>query len=313
MIDGTIYENAFFRVEPDFAGGTAKLKDAWIGYKNVPLFGNVRVGHQKEPMGLDQLTSDNYVDFIEIGLPVNAFTPDRNWGAMLYNSQLNKRLDWAVGIFRDVDDYGAGAHDDGYVITGRIAGRPLLSADKSMYLHLGVSGSYRKPNNGMYSVSSIPEDHLAPKFVDTKSFATNTVDLYGLEAAIVLGPVDIQAEFLGAHTDPGNMSGYYVEGGWWITGEHPNYDADNGIFGRVSPKNNFDPAKGTWGGFKVNARYSNLDLDAGTVKGGKVKDVSVGLNWQLNPNMRIMLDGIHSMPEGKGSCDMLLLRTQVDF
>jgi len=112
----------------------------------------------------------------------------------------------------------------------------------------------------------------------------------------VVGPVDVQAEYLGAHTDAGNLSGLYAQAGWWITGEHQNYDESMAFFGRVKPKNNFDPAKAPGaGGWSTHGTRHRSERD--TVKGGKVNDVSVGLNWQLNPNMRVMLDGIHSMPK----------------
>jgi phosphate-selective porin OprO/OprP len=58
------------------------------------------------------------------------------------------------------------------------------------------------------------------------------------------------------------------------------------------------------------------------VKGGKVWDVTAGLNWYLFPNARVMLNYIHSQvddrltaldPDLDGSADIGQMRFQIDF
>jgi phosphate-selective porin OprO/OprP len=41
---------------------------------------------------------------------------------------------------------------------------------------------------------------------------------------------------------------------------------------------------------EVAVRYSTLDLDDATVSGGDAKDVTVGLNWYLRENLRLMFN-----------------------
>jgi len=64
---------------------------------------------------------------------------------------------------------------------------------------------------------------------------------------------------------------------------------------------NFNPAAGTWGAFELAARYSTVNLNwhdgaagaatpTGGVRGGEQKIASAGINWYLNPSMRLMLD-----------------------
>ena len=67
---------------------------------------------------------------------------------------------------------------------------------------------------------------------------------------------------------------------------------------------NFNPAAGTWGAFELAARYSDTDLNwnaggsglatpAGGIRGGEQKIATVGLNWYLNPDIRLMFDYQH--------------------
>jgi phosphate-selective porin OprO/OprP len=67
----------------------------------------------------------------------------------------------------------------------------------------------------------------------------------------------------------------------------------------VTPRVNFDPQSGGWGAFELVARYSTLDLDdhegaalaADRVLGGRQDIASLGLDWQLNADMRLVFEG----------------------
>lgn len=59
---GTIYNDIVFKTQYDFAGGDVDFKDVYVGFKNVPYVGNVRIGQFKEPFSLEELTSSNYID-----------------------------------------------------------------------------------------------------------------------------------------------------------------------------------------------------------------------------------------------------------
>ena len=62
------------------------FKDVYIQVHDLPVIGNVRVGHFKECFGLEQLTSDNYTTFMERSLDdEGAFVPGRNDGIMAFN------------------------------------------------------------------------------------------------------------------------------------------------------------------------------------------------------------------------------------
>ena len=72
-IQGDIYEDYFFKVQYDFAGGDADFEDVYMGMRNLPYVGNIMVGQFKEPFGLEELTSSNCITFMERSTGSEAF------------------------------------------------------------------------------------------------------------------------------------------------------------------------------------------------------------------------------------------------
>lgn len=320
-VSGLIYDNVDFKLQFDFAGGDSDLKDAYIGLQDFPL-GKIRAGHFKEPFGLEELTSSKYITFIERSLPIEAFAPSRNAGVMLFDAFCDERATWAAGVFRETDGYGDIKEDGGYSATGRLTALPVFQNEGETLVHVGGAYSYR--NNGRDSTlggdaaqfSASPEAHLLDPFVDTTSFLSHHVELYGVEGAWVNGPLSIQGEYMRARADinsHANLDGYYVQGSYFLTGEQRKYKTSTATFSRVKPKSNFSFKKGQWGAWELALRYSNLDLKDQTVNGGELDNISAGVNWHLNPNARVMFNYIRSERENVGEADIAVIRMQLDF
>ena len=173
---GTLHGNIDFKLQFDFAGGDADLKDAYIGLSTkCPLIGipfYVKAGHFKEPFSLEELTSSKYITFMERSLP-NTFSPSRNTGLQLSGNLLSKRLTYALGVFGEADGYGDGDTEGGYNITARVTGLPMYTDDGEKLVHLGLAVSSRNLN-ATKSYSSRPEVHLGPKFVEAMYADTDT-------------------------------------------------------------------------------------------------------------------------------------------
>jgi phosphate-selective porin OprO/OprP len=312
---GLIYDNVEYKLQLDFEGGDADFKDAYLGLTDFPL-GNLRMGHFKEPFSLDELTSSKYITFMERALP-NIFAPGRNTGFMLHNVASDERMTTAIGVFRDTDDYGENVDDGGYNITGRVTALPIYENKGANLLHLGAAYSYRNPDDSI-QYQQRPEAHLTDSFVDTGSIAGDQVDLIGLEAAWVDGPLSLQGEYMMADADrlgggsDIKFDGYYVQASYFLTGEHRNYKTSEGAFSRTKPRENYSAAGGS-GAWEVKARYSGLDLSDKDITGGELDNISAGLNWYLNPNTRIMWDYVHADKDDVGQADMVMMRLQFDF
>ncbi len=314
---GLIYDNVEFKLQFDFAGGDADLKDAYIGLTDFPI-GRIRVGHFKEPFGLEELTSSKYITFIERSLPTVAFSPSRNVGVMLFGNALaasEPRMTWAMGVFQETDGYGEVHDDGGYSFTGRLTGLPWYKDKGASVLHVGAAFSARDTTDDTQSYDTEPEAHLVDNFVDTGSFTSKYTQLLGLETAWVNGPLSIQSEYIRADADvssTANFSGYYIQASYFLTGEHRKYKPSAGAFSRVKPKKNY-AFEGGLGAWEVALRYSSIDLDDSSVDGGDLDNITAGLNWHLNPNTRIMWNYVSVDKNGVGNADIFLMRFQIDF
>ena len=61
------------------------------------------------------------------------------------------------------------------------------------------------------------------------------------------------------------------------------------------------------------ARYSYIDLDRARINGDRLDDFTLGLNWYLNPNMRVMFNYVFADSEDRGDANIFQMRFQVDF
>jgi phosphate-selective porin OprO/OprP len=315
---GTIYENVYYANVVDFSATPHQLKDNYIGIKGLPAGIHFQAGYFKEPVGLEELTSSKYITFTERSIATNAFAPAHNMGFMAFASHMEDRLNWAFGTFTDHAVAGVGSVNWKHSLTGRITFAPIVDKEAKRVLHLGLSYQDRSPDTENDRVRVRPEVPFLPRTQDTGTFSVESESIVGLEAAFVQGPFSVQGEYYKAdytdHPDaPGaspSYSGYYLMASWFVTGETRPYKG--GTFGRVKPNTNFDGKKGC-GALEVAARYSACDLDDDGLDGGVGHDVTVGVNWHLNPNARIMLDYVMYTLHHVGDVNSLIVRFQVDF
>ena len=150
--------------------------------------------------------------------------------------------------------------------------------------------------------SARPESHITDvKFLNTgKIEDTTSVDRLGLEAAWVSGPWSLQGEYIttrvnrsGGLDDP-EFHGGYLYGSWFLTGESRNYKFKKGAFGRVKPLSRY----GAW---ELAVRFSSLDLDDAGIDGGRERNWTLGVNWYINPHLRVMAN--YTRVDNNGSAD----------
>jgi len=326
-MSGTVYSYIVFKAEFDFAGAAkagkeVSMKDVYMGITEIPYVGTIQMGHQKEPIGLEVLTSDDYTTYMERAA-LTALLPERNTGIREQNAFADSRVTLAAGIFRDTDDGGRNSGDGKYAGTVRLTALPWTNEEKGGLFHLGGAFSYRNPGSDV-SYASRPPSHLAPDFVGVEGPA-DAVNLYGGEGAFCYGPFRAQAEYVLSSLDAEDagdpsFTGYYAYASALVTGERYKYRKSEGVFEGVEPKKNFRQDGDGVGAWELGVRYSFLDLNDQEIYGGELTDITVALNWYMAPNARVMFNYINSSVDNvaivgadAGSANIFQTRFQIFF
>ena len=320
-VSGTLYKNVKFKFQVDFANGNAVIKDAYMQFAKIPVIGNLKVGNFKEPSGLSMLTSSKYITMMERPLG-NAFDNDRNIGLMINNQYLDKRLSWYAGYFYPTDNSGKYVGNK-YNLVFRLTGLPVYNTDNGYkVLHLGASYAYQFHDNQELKYSVRPEAHLAPKYLSVKlDVLKNTNDL-NTEFLFIYNSLSIEGEYTYGNILPGNGStlqkssyrvfAWHTTLSWFITGEHKNYVKSKTVFDAIKPKRNLGH-NGGFGALELALRYSSIDLNDADLKGGKINDITAGLNWYLNPAARVSLNYINADVIDLGRANIFQMRFQIVF
>ena len=309
---GKVYDNVKYKLQLDFAGGDVSIKDVYME-TSLPYFVNFKVGHFKEPFRLEALTSSKYITFMERALPI-AFSPERNVGLMLHDSFLDDKLSIQAGLFREASSGDDVNIEDVRNITTRITFLPINN-DENL-LHLGAAFSSRSSSDETYSVSSRAENHLGTKLLVMDLDDVSGMNLMGAEMAFVMGSFSVQGEYVMNSVEAMedySFSGYYGQVSYFLTGEKRKYKNSLAGFDRVKPNKNMKEGEGL-GAFEIAARYSSMDLSE--AHAGTLNDITVGLNWYLNPCTRLMFNYVMGTLDDHGvetTENTFQCRMQIDF
>ena len=291
---GTMWKYWDYKFQWEFAGNKVAAKDQFISYKGFKP-AKITLGNFKEPQGLSLLTSSNVATFMERALPIETFEPGRNMGIALQSyGELGGMWTGALGFFGESVNFSNEDGDEGWGFPFRITYAPIH--EKTQVLHFGTSFEYRTPgDDNEVRYNTRPESHIANnQFVDTQTISDvdNTL-LYDVEMLGIYGPFSLQGEYLwktvsrnaGSDLD---FSGGYIMGSWFITGESKKYSVKNASLGQIKPNSTLmDGGLGAW---ELAARYSYIDLEEDDILGGDQSDLTIGLNWYPNSNVRFMFN-----------------------
>jgi phosphate-selective porin OprO/OprP len=338
QIDGTLYQHFEFMAEFDFANsienddepsaqtvGSPSFTNVWIGVKDLPVLGTLRVGWMKEPLGFEHLTGSNWYNFMERS-PGSDSLSATSPGVLVRNHTPDERMTWWLGVFHaQNDNFGFGVGDGQYAYTGRITWLPWYENEGEELLHLGVGASHRHLANDQITLHGRPSVRtepgaLLPALADTGTIGGTSADVLDAELVAVHGSWTLQSEyycgFIHDAVVPNEpppegvllgtlfYQGAYVQMLYFLTGEHQAYDRQTATFDRVVPVRNFNIWDGEHGlgAWQIGLRYGYLDLQNKGVNGATLNDLTLGLNWFLNPNMKLQwnlaVDHRESTPAG---------------
>lgn len=299
-----------YKMEQDFAAGTNLdgLRDLYVA--RSALGGKFTIGQFKPYRSMEELTSSNEITMME--RPFASATG-------LYNG---RQFQQGVGYLRSGDNYtfgvaafnlrsASGVRNEGTGASARVTFVPINNDNST--LHFGLSASTENANKGSENLQAranyAGRRGPAQTIATTTGLSGDTVNTIGLEAAGAFGPLFFQSEYARATFEQPlagdqDVDTFYVMGSWMLNGGHKPYKAGNGVFG--SPK---ATDKGLW---ELTARYDTIENK--DIAGLDVSSWILGLNYYINPNVRVMFNYTKGDNEFTGDeTGQYALRTQLSF
>ncbi len=344
-MDGTLYQTMDWAAEFDFvnavlvrnqptsstAPGFSEIAmtaptDLWVQTKELPIFGIVRLGNQKEQIGFEHIVSSRFQPLMErsfnqdtfYGGTFNGFSP----GLQFFRNYGNNE-DGVIsgGIFKPVNNvFGYSVGDSDYSVIARLTRLLWYENEGANLLHLGLSARQATAtgNQGIASRfqvfrtrdairAGLAQDWPVPAGITLFGDDSQTINA---EIAGVFGPWTLQGEYLvnGLQDARANSAaptgataiyhGGYIQLFRFLTpGDHEHYNRHTGVFDRVLPQETFSIVRqrhcgshygrGAW---QMGARYNFLDLNDDGLNGGILHNLTTGLNWFWNPNMKLQFN-----------------------
>lgn len=319
VIDKEWAYNVSFDLGESSDSGNVDTDVVFLQYTGIgPL--TFTLGKHKVPNMMAILTSSNDIAFIERAQVTNIMTTSVLRGQEIGEKRIGlsvgaggSNYSTRFGLFSDNEDFNDG--DAALSAHGRLTFAPF--ADKEKAIHIGISGwhLFEPPQDESTSAGQTVQLRDRPEFrvdgdrlIDTGAIGGNVDegDMVALELAGKIGAAWMMAEYAAIEYDinganggtfPGNprFQGYYISGGYFLTGESRKYSAKSGKWKGIKVKNPFTTKDGT-GAWELLGRYSTMNLNAPTssIEGGEQKNYTIGLRWWVNNWVNFGFNYIHA-------------------
>jgi len=334
-MEAQLYRDFDFVLVPDFGWPTVQIFDAYLNYEYNPAL-QLRAGKYKGPVGLERLQDDTAVSFDEKSL-ASDLVPQRELGIELWGKLDDGVLNWVAGIYNAGGDYRVAGNNpiiNDLEFGGRLFLQPFNNTTTNPLkgLGFGIGGSY---GNVVSNSAALPNTlgGTLPGYVTSAQqqfFAYNppygTVVADGAhwrlspEGLYYIGPFGVQGEYdisdqsvlntTSLHRAALDNTAWEVSAQWVLTGE-------SATFNELIPAKPFQPHAGDWGAFQLVARFSQLNIDNEAFNGFSDPTTSarsatawsVGLNWWLNRNVRVLTSFSHTTFQGGGEVNPFIPST----
>lgn len=311
--DGTVHDDLDFVTEVNFANiqdvvnantetaiGSVGLSDFHLTFKSVPFVENLRVGHFKQPIGLEHRTSANFLYYMERSSGHEAFLQPFQFvsGVMIFDSYWDERATAGLSFARvgrqTITPFSFGAGSGEYALTGRLTALPFYEEDGRRLVHLGFAFNYSGTDNNRFAAANRPlvragaGPRQVPDVLRTGTFfTTDPVQIINVEFATVLNQFSVSAEYQfsrgsnlfeqfddGVFSGPrGNVTyqGFYVEAGLFLNpADYRRFNKQEAVWDRQITQA-ADSRRASRSRFfaahkpvQLVCRYSFLDLVSGT-------------------------------------------------
>ncbi|NKQ12832.1 OprO/OprP family phosphate-selective porin [Pseudomonas sp. SST3] len=300
---GTMYRDWSYVFQYDFTGdGEGGVKDAKIGYHGFKPAGkelNILLGNQFQPFGLESQQSGKYKLFMEL-TPPTAMLGAGARRVGIREDLIGSNWRWSFAVAQD--PLGSRAtdvnRDDAVDVATQFNINPIQ--EKQHVLSLGVSMRHQSSNDSdAKRLRARPQTDISSfRPIDTGGFISDGFTAVGVHGLYQNGPFELWSEYLRQKHDSINggaangeepvFTGGYVMAGYMLTGEARAYDSKNNVFGATTPAKGL--SQGGIGAWQLAAGYSTLDLSDGSIDGGEMDMLILGVNWFPQQRLRFSME-----------------------
>jgi phosphate-selective porin OprO/OprP len=270
-------------------------KDEWLVRETgltigVPeLSGDIFIGRTKEGYSMVKVMNGHspWTAERQMALDVIPILAD---GIKYFGSLKNSRVFWNLGYFNDVLSEGQAFSTYEWQYDARIGWLPVYDKENSRVLHIAGNYRYGKPLNEKIALKSRPETNTIPQIINTGSFAADHsthigAEIYYSNKRLLLGSEVMVHQFYSNISDDHKFYGGDVVVTYFLTDTRRPYNTTSSVFGFVPVRKSV--FKKGWGEWEAVLRFSSLNLNDGSIQGGKFWRITPMINWYMSSAFRM--------------------------
>jgi phosphate-selective porin OprO/OprP len=290
---------------------------------------NVRVGGFKSSFGLERRGRSYALLFIERGFPT-MLAPNRDLGVFFYGQTKDSFFSYDVSVVAGAENLGVLFEPRGQPeFAGRVYFLPFrLMPELEVLRHLGIGLSWTvkqefgtqeatalnrlraTPRRSLYGGRALFE-YLSDEMGGT--IADGLRDRQSLQLHWQYKQYQAMFEYVRSAQQVSRMvsdggdseryDAYLAHHAWQAIISQTFGEKDENTFFGVKPKKPFDLSKGHWGGATASLRYQELSIDPASFGAfadpgwaQTVRALALSLQWHINYQLEVQLDGEYQVP-----------------
>lgn len=294
------------KLELGYGDSKIALKDVYLNYSFNRS--SVRLGYHFEPFGNARVGTANY-RFMTDAASDKALGNKRKLGlSYSYNQHW---VNVMAGVFSEGDIERSKPLNQGYSLAAKLVGRPLMR-DKKL-IHVGIAPRFNNSSQEISFSCGSPTDLLSKSdntLVEARVDQVINQWKLDLELILLYNKWYFQGQYFGAYVNRFAIENYkarggYAQAGYMIIGAKHNYNPVTGMIVNPAP-----------GSLEVLLRYDEVNLNDGAIRGGRMSDISLGMNYFINKFVAAKLNYTRMLPGETalgGDKDFNLVQARIQF
>jgi phosphate-selective porin OprO/OprP len=240
-------------------------------------FSMVKVMNGHSPWGYERQMALDVIPILADGIKWFGFLP-------------TSRIFWNVGYYNDFISEGQSFSTFEWQYIARVGWMPFYDKENAKLLHIAANVRYAKPLDGNMTLKSRPESNPTPHLINTGKFQSDHSSHIGGEVYYSKERFMIGSEFMFHSFYSDDLEDHKFFGGnivlsYFLTGAVRPYNTIGSIYGFVPVRKSV--FKGGWGEWEAVLTATTLNLNSGSIHGGKMWRITPMINWYLSKAIRM--------------------------